>query len=254
MKDLANCTTDRAIRAVRHDARQAVLTWDDGRASVFHATWLRDHCYLVEARGERQTRTRLWEAADLPGLPTFRHDALLHDDAALEAWLGALLETGVVFVDMPQAPGHVQKLAERVDPLRPTSFGTIFEVESKPDPNHSADMAPGLELQTDIPNVPYPPSIQFLHCIVIAAQGGGSILVDGFRAAEELRGANEAGFRLLASERIEFRFHDSEATCAIARRSSRSTTKAGSWRFGATTGSARPSTCRESESRPITPR
>jgi gamma-butyrobetaine dioxygenase len=271
MKDLANCTTDRAIRAVRHDARQAVLTRDDGRTSVFHATWLRDncacdacrhpktlertfllidhpgpirsqdaamsadgawrvifdgagstpghtsefdaawlgnHCCSAEARGERQTRARLWEEADLPELPTFRHDALMHDDAALEAWLRALLETGIVGVDMPQAPGHVQKLAERVGPLRPTRFGTTFAVESKPDPNNPAYTALGVELHTDLPNVPYPPSIQFLHCIVNAAQGGGSILVDGFRAAEELRGANAAGSRLLASEPIEFRFHD----------------------------------------------
>ncbi len=275
MKDLASYATDLVIRGVERDARRVVLTWDDGRASVLHATWLRDncacdacrhpktlertfllidhpgpiriataalshsgalrvtfdgagsmpahtsefdagwlrhHCYSQAARQEREKHPRLWAAADLPELPAFPYDALMRDDSALESWLRALLETGIVVVnDMPAALDHVQPLAERVGPIRPTSFGTTFEVESKPDPNNSAYTALGLELHTDIPNVPYPPSVQFLHCIVNDASGGGSILVDGFRVAEELRQLNEAGFRLLASQAIEFRFHDEKA-------------------------------------------
>jgi gamma-butyrobetaine dioxygenase len=275
MKDLANHATDRVILGIQWDARSVVLSWDDGRTSVFHATWLRDncacdacrhpktlertflliehpgpiriataalcesgalrvtfdgadatpahasefdagwlrrHCYSHAARQERQTYPHLWAAADLPELPAFRYDALMHDDLALQAWLQTLLDSGIVVVnDMPAAVGYVQRLAERVGPLRPTSFGTTFEVESKPDPNNSAYTALGLELHSDIPNVPYPPSVQFLHCIVNDAAGGGSILVDGFRVAEELRRVDEAGFRLLASEPIEFRFHDEKA-------------------------------------------
>lgn len=272
MKDLAPYPATHRIVAVRHDARQVHIAWDDGCESTFHALWLRDncacdacrhpqtlertfllidhpepieisaasvdiegalqavfagsnvhqsrydagwlrqHCASDASRPERQAAPTLWAAAQLLELPTFHHPDIMQDDATLASWLRALLEVGVTLVDlMPNVPGTVPALAERVGPLRSTSFGAIFEVDSKPDPNNSAYTALGLELHTDIPNVPYPPSIQFLHCLRNEAQGGGSILVDGFRVAEELRRESPGDFRRLASEPIEFRFHDAQA-------------------------------------------
>ena len=40
--------------------------------------------------------------------------------------------------------------------------------------------------------------------------GGGSILVDGFRVAEEFRKLDPDGFGLLSTVDVEFRFHDEQ--------------------------------------------
>jgi gamma-butyrobetaine dioxygenase len=47
-----------------------------------------------------------------------------------------------------------------------------------------------------------------LFCIANDADGGGSVLVDGFRVAEELQHVDEEAFSLLTSEPVAFRFHD----------------------------------------------
>jgi gamma-butyrobetaine dioxygenase len=192
--------------AVAFEAAEGVL-----HKSRFTAGWLWHHRPRVGPLAASPVTARLWIAADLARIPTFSFDKVMRDDDTLDSWLCDLTDWGVTLVeDMPDVKGTVEQLAARVGPLRPTNFGTVFEVESKPNPNNAAYTAMGLEPHTDIPNVPYPPGIQLLHCIVNDARGGGSILVDGFRVAEELRRASETDFRLLADHPITFRFHDAE--------------------------------------------
>ena len=82
---------------------------------------------------------------------------------------------------------------------------------SKQEPNSNAYTALGLLCHTDLPNWERPPDYQLLHCLRNDADGGDSILVDGFRAAETLRLREPAAFRLLSQSPIEFRFQDSES-------------------------------------------
>ena len=183
----------------------------DVHLSRFDLGWLRHHCESSSIARQEQVVRRLWSAAELSPIPRFHYDDIMVDDRLLDAWLGTLTLSGATLIEgIPTELGTVQRLAERVGPLRPTNFGTLFEVESKPNPNNAAYTAMGLEPHTDIPNVPSPPGIQLLHCIRNDARGGGSILVDGFRVAEELRSESAAHFRLLADCPIEFRFHDAE--------------------------------------------
>ena len=57
---------------------------------------------------------------------------------------------------------------------------------------------------------------QLLFCIKNDAVGGGSILADGFRVAEDLRREEPEVFNLLTSHPVDFRFHDQ--SCDIAAR------------------------------------
>ena len=202
-------------------AEQTLLSvmFDRGGASQhdshYPSDWLWHHrCGSPPAPTDTTVQT-LWTAAVLPQVPTFEFAAVMSDDQALDTWLHCVAELGVsLVVGMPIERGTVQRLAERVGQVRATNFGMLFEVESKPNPNNAAYTALGLDLHTDIPNVPSPPGVQLLHCIVNEAQGGGSILVDGFRVAEELRVESEGDYRLLADNPITFRFHDAEVDLA----------------------------------------
>ena len=220
-------TLERVFKLIDHPTAAAVahvgvspaggLTVDfggtglEGHESQFTAGWLWHHRYGKGVERVPEIKHRLWAQSDIQNIPAFPFAAVMQDDAALDAWLAALIDWGVTLIEhMPTSKGTVQQLAERVGPLRPTNFGLLFEVEPKPNPNNSAYTALGLEPHTDIPNVPYPPGIQLLHCLQNDARGGGSILVDGFRVAEELRALSAVDFKLLAEHAIEFRFHDSE--------------------------------------------
>jgi gamma-butyrobetaine dioxygenase len=186
--------------------------------SRFDAGWLRHHSYAAWARRERSTRRQLWDADLERDIPRFEHGAVMQDDAVLRRWLEALRDVGVTLVvNAPPVDGEGRRIAERIGFVRETNFGHVFDVQSKPDPNASAYTAIGLEPHTDLANVAYPPDYQLLFCIVNDAEGGGSVLVDGFRVAEELLHVDPEAFLVLATQPVAFRFHD--RTCDLRHRS-----------------------------------
>lgn len=191
------------------------VTFDPPHDSLFSSDWLWHHRDGSAPSAIDTVAKLLWTAADQPQVPIFEYAAVMNDDRALDAWLQCVAELGMsLVVGMPTTRGTVQLLAERVGQLRATNFGTLFEVESKPNPNNAAYTSLALDLHTDIPNVPSPPGVQLLHCIANDADGGGSILIDGFRVAEELRAECAVDFQLLTENPITFRFHDADVDLA----------------------------------------
>lgn len=144
----------------------------------------------------------------LRSVPRLPYASLATDDG-MGRWLSRLLSDGaVVLSGAPTTDGEVLRLAERVGFARPTNFGLVFDVESKPDPNSNAYTALGLEVHSDLPYYQNPPDFQLLHALVADAPGGESLLVDAVTVAEELRIADPEAFDLLASWPVPFRFVD----------------------------------------------
>jgi gamma-butyrobetaine dioxygenase len=124
-------------------------------------------------------------------------------------WLQLLVSQGAVIIDgAPTTSETVMTVAELVGPARPTNFGVMFDVLSKPDPNNSAYTAQGLDLHTDLPNWANPPDVQLLHCLANDAAGGDSTLADGFALADALRTNDPAAYDMLSTWPVPFRFHD----------------------------------------------
>jgi gamma-butyrobetaine dioxygenase len=135
--------------------------------------------------------------------------AELDSEQGMSKWLKMMLSNGaVVLKDTPNVSGEVIRLAERIGYARPTNFGTIFDVESRPDPNNSAYTAAGLDLHTDLPNWANPPDFQFLHALANDATGGDSMLSDGVALANRLRANDPKSFEILTTTPVPFRFHD----------------------------------------------
>ena len=126
-------------------------------------------------------------------------------------WLATMLSVGAIIVEQtPNESGQVVRLAERIGFARPTNFGLVFDVQTKPDPNNSAYTAAGLELHTDLANWVNPPDFQFLHALANEATGGDSVLADGVSVANTLRAENPDAFAILTTTPVPFRFHDAQ--------------------------------------------
>ena len=193
------------------DGRLAVRWADDGHESVYEAAWLRAHCYSARARDERRHRPVPWDGRLAENLPSASYDAVMADDRAFYDWLCLVRDYGLArLVDVPLAAGEVARFAGRIARPRDTNFGRLFDVVSMPDPNNIAYTALALRAHTDLPNREMPPGIQFLHCLVSEAEGGASLLVDGFAAAERLRAQAPEAFALLTRIGLPFRFHDAD--------------------------------------------
>jgi gamma-butyrobetaine dioxygenase len=190
----------------------------EGRHSGrFSAGWLRRHCYAGQSREERVECPRLWDQAAIRDLPVVDFSDYMNRDEGLRAWLEALRSWGIVLMrNAPAEPGKLLEIGGRVGPIRATNFGEYYDVISMPNPNASAYTAMALELHTDLANWRWPPDYQLLFCVRNDAVGGGSILADGFRVAEDLRREEPEILDLLSRHPIEFRFHDE--SCDIAAR------------------------------------
>jgi gamma-butyrobetaine dioxygenase len=153
------------------------------------------------------------------GLPTFDYAAIMNSKAGLRDWLEVLRDWGVALVKgAPSEDGEVKRIAERIGALRATNFGTVYNVVTTANPNASADTEMALEPHTDLANWRWPTDVQFLFCLASEAVGGSSILVDGFRVAEELRHREPDAYEILTTRPIDFRFHDE--SCDIRHRAS----------------------------------
>ncbi len=189
------------------------ITWaNDGHQSDYDPNWLYANAYEAEARDERRFRPTLW-TTELLGdfLPEVQYDAVMTDDNALRDWLCLLRQYGFAIIrGVPTESEMVLKVAKRISFLRDTNFGMLFNVESMPDPNSLAYTSVKLNAHTDLVSREAQPGLQFLHCLVFDAEGGASILVDGFAVAEELRHTHPEDWQLLTTLPVRFRYQDKE--------------------------------------------
>ena len=198
--------------ALTHRGELCVEWRPRGHVSLYDPGWLRA-CRDGAAGGSpRDPAPVTWDASLSDAMPILDYDAIAGSERDRLRWLRLLRDLGVAILrGTPCEPLSVLALARLVGNVRATNFGDHFDVVSKPDPNSNAYTALGLPSHTDLPNWERPPGYQFLHCLENGAEGGESILVDGFRAAEELRRREPTVFRLLCRSPIGFRFRDGDS-------------------------------------------
>jgi gamma-butyrobetaine dioxygenase len=90
--------------------------------------------------------------------------------------------------------------------VRETNYGRLFDVVSVEKPANLAYTGLALGNHTDNPYRDPVPQLQLLHCLEAAADGGESIVVDGFAAAERLRREHADDFALLTGHAVPFRY------------------------------------------------
>lgn len=196
----------RPQRAVLNGGYLEIL-WNEGEhESRYHPGWLREHCYSEAARARRQWKAQIWDKARIEQeLPVFDYAEVMADDAVLLAWLRQQRDYGIALIrNTDTTPGTVERVANRISFIRETNFGTLFDVQAKPDANTAAYTNVRLPLHTDLPTRELQPGLQFLHCLENDASGGESILVDGFSIAEFMRQHHPDEFDALSTLPMDF--------------------------------------------------
>ncbi len=115
-----------------------------------------------------------------------------------------------VLSGVPTDPGTVLTVGRALGFVRVTNYGDLFDVRNEPQPENLAYSSIGLPLHTDNPYREPCPTVQLLHCLQPAAEGGASILTDGFEAARRLGHDDPEAFALLTRTPVRFRFHSAD--------------------------------------------
>ncbi|MFE9421955.1 phosphonate degradation HD-domain oxygenase [Kitasatospora sp. NPDC006697] len=189
------------------------VLWSDGHRSRYPADLLAEPGTPAEQdAGDLRTERgkRLWRAADFAaGIPEAGWEAYLADPAERAAVLRAVQHLGfAVLRGVPAEPGRVLEVAESFGFVRRTNYGDLFDVRVEPDPNNLAFTSAAIAPHTDNPYRDPVPTLQLLHCLENAAEGGDSALVDGFRAADLLRTEAPEDFAVLTRTLVPFVFRD----------------------------------------------
>ena len=206
--DVAELPEEPAIAA-------AVLTHGDlrvefgpsGTSAVYAAEWLRRHALDAASRAERRPARRLWDKSLAAALPTGRYAEVVQGGRALADWLAHVHDLGFVLLSgVPTEPGMVCQVIELFGCVRETNYGRLFDVVSVENPSNLAYTGLALGNHTDNPYRDPVPQLQLLHCLEAAEEGGESIVVDGFFAAERLRRDHADDFALLTRHAVPFRY------------------------------------------------
>jgi len=207
-----------------HDSVTVTFAPDQHRAT-FPRSWLAAHAprgggYSDNSKkrggdsGDRVEDAKdLWLAADL-GPETGRFPAAdwqryLGEPAERVRTLQAVLRLGFVLLrKVPPEPGMVLDVASSFGFVRETNYGRLFDVRVEPAPGNLAFTSGAIRPHTDNPYRDPVPTVQLLHCLRAAGQGGDTGLVDGFAAAAALRAADHASLGTLAATAVPFVYAD----------------------------------------------
>lgn len=171
------------------DAHGALcVRWSTGEGGRYHPGWLRAHSAGSARAAFAMPERVLWDGSFGAALPRMDGQAVLRDVEARWAWLTALHRYGAVILeDVGTSPEDTEVIPSLVGPIRETNFGRIFDVRTRPDVVSNAYTSMGLPVHVDLATRERMPGLQFLHCIENSADGGDSLLADGFRVAEAVR-------------------------------------------------------------------
>ncbi|MCY3768866.1 MAG: TauD/TfdA family dioxygenase [Gammaproteobacteria bacterium] len=170
--------------------------------------WLWNHRYdRSPPRGLVPDHRTTWDSGIFDRIPVLEYDDVRSDPARLLQWLETIDRFGVsVMKGLPERNAAILDAIALFGFVRETNYGKYFEVRSETNPANLAYTPRGLQPHTDNPYRDPVPGLQFLGCIENRAQGGESVVVDGFRAAEILQHESPEGFALLARYPAQFEF------------------------------------------------
>lgn len=193
-----------------------VVDWSDGHRSTYSLQWLEDNDYSQPGLRRAREQALLWGSELL--IPRFAHTDVMDDGEGQLAYLDAVRKYGVAVVsDVPAVAGEVERFAEAIGHVREVAFERVHNVYHDPDGYNVAHTPLELKPHSDMPSYQWPPSIQLLHFLVNEAEGGESVVVDGWNALDKLRHSDPEAFDILTRVPIPYQlFSETEDTYAVA--------------------------------------
>lgn len=194
----------------------------EGKQAIFPAAWLNARIYDDRPSAEpgwTGSAIETWESSLQNKVPRGSYPSIATDRAQLGRWLSAVRRYGfAVMTEAPTTSGYLCGIAELFGFVRETNYGRWFDVRAEVNPNNLAYTNLGLQAHTDNPYRDPVPTLQILACLENTVEGGDSVVVDGFRAAQRLRAESPKGFALLTKNCARFEYSGTAGVRLTAKR------------------------------------
>ena len=202
--------------------RLSVRFEPEGKRVVYDPAWLLANAYdkpAPPAPGWSDPEIERWDGGLCTELALAAYEAVVADRGARRAWLAMIRRYGFArLTGVPRREGAACEIAALFGYVRETNYGRSFDVRATVSPTNLAYTNLGLQAHTDNPYRDPPPGLQLLVCLENTVEGGGSILVDGFKIAERLQGEAPHDFELLSHHCARFAYSGAEGVRLTAKR------------------------------------
>ena len=199
------------IANLEGDTKISLEFGPDGKTTEFPIQWLQANAYdtqsLQNEKGWLPSSTKTWDAGFNSEIPTADFSEVAEDKKKLGNWLAAIKTYG--FAKLKNGPvenGALTQVADLFGYIRETNYGKWFEVRTEVNPTNLAYTGLGLQAHTDNPYRDPVPTLQILYCLENSAEGGDSMVVDGFKIAQVLKQEMPEGFEALANHCARFEY------------------------------------------------
>ena len=117
---------------ISNDKKVLSIDWEDDEQhprSEFNLDWLKQFRFATDdddvvASNIYYRDRHIWGSEMLHKIPRYDFYLLLQDDMELYQWLRSLMKFGITVLDnVPQKPGQIHKLADRIAYLKLTGYG-----------------------------------------------------------------------------------------------------------------------------------
>uniref|UniRef100_A0A182SDK9 Trimethyllysine dioxygenase, mitochondrial n=1 Tax=Anopheles maculatus TaxID=74869 RepID=A0A182SDK9_9DIPT len=197
------------------------IVWQDGHRSSYDLNVVfSNHTDNFRKRLEEQrAQLVLWDRALItaanntpPGYARVTLNDLLCEDIVMCQVVDSLLRYGFAFITkVPPNQQSTEMAVKRIFPVQRTLFGDMWTFsESKMDHSDTAYTNGFLGPHTDNTYFSDAAGLQVLHCIQFNGSGGETLLVDGFRAVEQLRETDPEAYERLCEYPLEAEYMEED--------------------------------------------
>lgn len=182
----------------------ATIVWNEGHKSFYTWEWLGRHPARVKKRPEAIEESRILHGRHNEEDVTVPYESIMTSDSGVARWTSAIYRFGYCFVDgCPVTPEATEELLQRIAFIRNTHYGAFWDFTSDLTMKDTAYTSLALNAHTDTTYFTEPAGLQMFHLLShTEGDGGASLLVDGFRAAEILKKESELAYGMLSSQPI----------------------------------------------------
>ena len=186
--------------SILENGKSLSILWSDLNSAIKYS-----HDFLRKNILSQKTNTsnlKLWKSDDV-NEKTFIDYELATSNKGFKVFLKRLYDYGFcVIKDCKKEINTVEKIAKKIGYVRQSIFGGLWSFESNENMADSAYTSEELRPHTDATYSNDAPGLQLLLCCHYNAQGGESIMVDGFKIADVIKREHKDLFDILSTVEV----------------------------------------------------
>lgn len=208
--------TDVRPAALRVVSNSLEIIWkQDNHRSIYPAQFLANHVSR-ESVTKMRYNDRVpvtWTGSDMKEANiSVDHKNYMESQGTVHKVIQNLADYGLAFINKcpsgPESEGQLEKMTQRIGPLKNTFYGPTWNVRAVESAKNVAYTSVDLDLHMDLLYYESPPGLQFLHCLENQVEGGSSVFVDSFAAAEKMRAEHPEDFQVLCQYQVDFKYEN----------------------------------------------